>query len=308
MNKKFRLNSRNLFLTYPRCYYSKQELFIFLEHKLDIQYCLIAQETHEDGALHLHAYVQLKDKCNFSSPKCLDFNGIHGNYVSAKGYYQDNYNYLTKEDQLPFEYGEPNKAKNKSEETKQGIRERNEMLATKDLVSLVKEGEIRIENYLNVKKSVMAYKMDSITIGGYQPLKKCFWICDQPEKGKSRRVRELEIPFYTKPLNKWWDGYKQEPVVMIEDFDKKGECLSHYLKIWADCYSFYGEYKGGTVPCNFTILIVTANYWPNEIWSEENDPQLIKAIDRRFTYLNTAEYDAEHWREKIIAIVNQSML
>ena len=72
------------------------------------------------------------------------------------------------------------------------------------------------------------------------------WVCGPSGCGKSSWVRETYPVFYSKSMNKWWDGYDHEDVVVLDDFDPKhAEFLSYYLKIWADHYSFNAEVKGG---------------------------------------------------------------
>lgn len=50
-----------------------------------------------------------------------------------------------------------------------------------------------------------------------------------------------------KSITKWWDGYKGERVVLIDDFEIDSiKYLNHYLKIWGDPYGkIHGEIKGG---------------------------------------------------------------
>lgn len=76
---------------------------------------------------------------------------------------------------------------------------------------------------------------------------KNLWIYGPAGCGKSSWVWN-NIPsdqLYVKNANKWWDNYKNEPYVLIEDLDKKRcENLTYYLKIWADRYPFSGEMKG----------------------------------------------------------------
>jgi len=62
-----------------------------------------------------------------------------------------------------------------------------------------------------------------------------------------------------------------------------GKCLSHYIKIWADKYACKGETKGGAVNLTHRRFIITSNYHPRELWTD-NDPQLLEAITRRFEF------------------------
>lgn len=64
-----------------------------------------------------------------------------------------------------------------------------------------------------------------------------------------------------KSQSKWWDGFKGEDTVVIDDMDfNGGQTLGHYLKIWADKWACNGETKGGTISLNHKRLIVTSNY------------------------------------------------
>lgn len=68
--------------------------------------------------------------------------------------------------------------------------------------------------------------------------------------------------------------------MILDDFDKGGACLGHYLKIWTDRYACTGETKGGQIPLNYDKFIITSNYTPEQLWPE--DATLVQAIRRRF--------------------------
>jgi hypothetical protein len=68
-------------------------------------------------------------------------------------------------------------------------------------------------------------------------------------------------------MNKWWDLYSGENLVILDDLDKAGgQMLSHYMKIWPDKWPFQAEAKGSVVKPEYDYFIVTSNYTPAQIY------------------------------------------
>lgn len=106
------------------------------------------------------------------------------------------------------------------------------------------------------------------------------WYVGEPGTGKSRAAHENFPGAYKKMVNKWWDGYEDEKIVLLDDFSLNHHVLGYYLKIWTDHYPFRAESKGSSKMIRPETIVVTSNYYPEDIWRE--DPMLAKAINRRF--------------------------
>lgn len=109
----------------------------------------------------------------------------------------------------------------------------------------------------------------------------------EPGSGKTRRAfTEASEDVYVKnPCTKWWDGYRGQSDVLIDDFDGKS-IRPAYLKVWLDRYKCSVEIKGGTLPLCATRIWITSNFSLAEWFDNEVDRV---AIRRRITRI-------EHFR------------
>lgn len=83
--KKFRINARSVFLTYPRCLLDKSVLMNFLASlKHEAKYIIVCHEKHKDGTPHLHAVIIFKSKIDITRNDYFDVNGYHPNIQTTK--------------------------------------------------------------------------------------------------------------------------------------------------------------------------------------------------------------------------------
>lgn len=124
------------------------------------------------------------------------------------------------------------------------------------------------------------------------------WISGASGSGKSRLARDIcnngyTIPgnniviepadYYSKFLHKWWDGYQQEPIVIIDDWSPRQAAeLEDHIKLWTDRYAFRCEYKGGSMWARPKVVIVTSQYSLENCFTDE---QTVEALKRRFNQI-----------------------
>lgn len=83
--KKFRMNCKNFFLTYPQCQTTKETALGRLKERFPDGKLLVCHEKHQSGDDHLHALVLLDKPLNIKDPAHFDFvGGKHGKYEPAR--------------------------------------------------------------------------------------------------------------------------------------------------------------------------------------------------------------------------------
>lgn len=111
-----------------------------------------------------------------------------------------------------------------------------------------------------------------------------WWFCGPTGSGKSLAARTENPDYYIKNINKWWDGYQDQPCVIIEEWDPTYSYMASFLKQWADHHPFAAEVKGGSRCLRPARIIITSNYsitdcFPN---SADHEPLLRRFQVREF--------------------------
>jgi len=108
------------------------------------------------------------------------------------------------------------------------------------------------------------------------------WYYGETGTGKSTAARSESTNYYIKGINKWWDGFDDHPLVIIEEWSPMENAATNimgcYLKQWCDHHPFSAETKGGMRIIRPKKIIITSNYSLDECFS---DPNVLNPLKRR---------------------------
>jgi len=154
-----------------------------------------------------------------------------------------------------------------------------QIISGKPLAEIAEESpDIYIRSYRGMQ-SLAALKYTQRTT---KPFVK--WIYGPTGVGKTRSVVDYcllkDLKFYMKnPSNKWWDGYSQEHVVILDDVRGDAMKFHEWLRL-LDWYPLLLEFKGGSCHFNSPEIYITAPFHPSELFSGRDDiEQLLRRID-----------------------------
>lgn len=141
------------------------------------------------------------------------------------------------------------------------------------------EGHVTLgQGYLNLVRATELYNLRQAEAVQTESHRGLYYL-GPSGVGKSHKARTENPDAYIKDQSKWFDGYTGQQTIILDDLDS--DCLSHHLKIWADKWKAYGEFKGGKTALRHTKFIVTSQYPIEELFKDKG-PEAIEAITRRF--------------------------
>ena len=226
------------------------------------------------GTPHLQGFISFKQVKTFSAA-CKVLKGCH---VEIAKSIEPAINY-TKKDGNFVECGVPPMS-----QAAKGKCNADRWLEVKALAKAGDFDAIPFDVYIRHKTNLEKYHAESRVVESRSELKN-FWFVGPSGCGKSKLAREQYPGAYNKdPMTRWWDGYKGQEVVIIDDFDKYQIAQGGDMKRWADHYPFMAPVKGGYMEIRPKVVVVTSNYHPEEIWQE--DPKTLEPILRRFEVVN----------------------
>jgi len=237
---------------------------------LQAEYLVCGEEEGEQHTPHLQGYLYfgtVKSRSQIS--KMLP----RAHLVAAKGTGQQNRDYCTKEGKILCERGSMPK-----DPKAQGAKGKEFWEEIKNQATAGSLDDIDPKTYVTLYGALRAIQKDHA-----QKMPACEtttgeWWYGPSGTGKSKTARETYPDAYIKGVNKWWDGYRGEEVVIIEDLDKFNVSMGGDLKRWCDHYSFPAEIKGGGMNIRPKKIIITSQYDIGEIWEDE---ATVDALNRR---------------------------
>jgi len=288
--------------------YTEADVDFLRNYASQCRYLVFGYEVGESGTPHLQGYAQLINKVAFGKLHKL-FPRAH--VEQTKGTPTEAAVYCKKDGKIE-EFGTLMTVESGGGAGHLGgkVGGEAEQARWRNVIKLAKEGnldEIAEQDpkaYLRMYSTLRLIAKDHLPKVDDLPNTTGFWIYGPSGVGKSRGVRTVfaskGLAIYDKPLNKWWDGYQGEPVVLLDDFDPDHKVLKHYLKRWGDHYSFPAEIKGGSLRIRPSIVVVTSQYSIEQTWEDE---QTREALKRRYSvlYLDSVA-TALAWTDKEVSI------
>lgn len=309
--KTFLTTGNEYFLTYPRCdvgladILAKIRSFWATKNRTVVKY-LISSEEHKDEGLHRHAYFSLdRPYTNRFDCRVFDINDHHPNiqavrkkdnvigYVAKDGTYETNIPLATIDRLVTTWRSNQDKLNRKKAEKNSGIRE----VIGRQLLS----GELELKD-LAVKYPSQLYYLSSWekSLKIHQKLNRPepkkldvldnYWVWGPPGSGKTEWAHKyFGESIYDKPADKWWNGYRDQQSVIINDIGKDHQDVVWKLKIWAEHRPFNAEQKhDDPVFIRPTRIIVTSNYTISQLLELLGilNQQLHDALARRFTVIH----------------------
>lgn len=200
----------------------------------------------------------------------------NAHFEVARGTQAENYEYCTKDDPDPAEFGDREAG---------GQGKRNDLLVLRDAM---RDGRSDLDLLEDDSTAPQFFKFQRALAAARAAYDPCIPRDDikvalfygAPGTGKSHHARSLFPDAYWKDNTKWWPGYNGQTNVIWDEFGGWSCQPSDFNKIF-DKYPHQVELKGGTTPLKATNFIIISNFTPFQWWDPEKTRVDLRSISRR---------------------------
>lgn len=135
--------------------------------------------------------------------------------------------------------------------------------------------------YIRYRSNLRAIRSESQVVPEPLTHMEFYWYWGPTGCGKTYTARMENPGHYLKLHNKWWDGFSDQPCVIIDEWSPHASKeLVDLMKQWCDIWPFPAETKNGTTCIRPKKIIVTSNYTIQDCFGPSQD---VLPLLRRFT-------------------------
>jgi len=238
---------------------------------LDCKYLIFGKEiAPKTNTPHLQGYVVFKDAMRFAAVLKIC---ARMHWEAAKGSHEQASIYCKKTDPEPYIKDNMNQGK------RTDIDAAVETLHNQGILGVIHDHPREFVKFHSGFSKLAAYHVKH---RDPKDPPKIFWYWGESGSGKTRAVYDAEPDLYCSGKDlKWWDGYENQPAVLIDDF-RKDFCTFHELLRITDRYPYTVNVKGSTRILNSPRIYITSCYHPAAVYDTRED---LKQLIRRITVI-----------------------
>jgi hypothetical protein len=296
--KKFRFNSAQVFLTYSQCDLSRESVLDFLHTRGRVLQAVIAQETHKDLGLHIHAYVKYQKRIDVTNPRHFDIKQFHPKIEAVRSVHAVQ-KYVQKEDKDVLQFNiDIEQVFSAKKAHKRAICK--QLLEGAKLCDVVDENPEMLYEYDRIQRNLALYKTDKARLqpdlvgfipnpwGLLMPIKtdtkqKHYWIWSRmPNTGKTTKFllplqEKARCSFYNYQEN-FQEVFSDSQFVLFDEFSTAHLKVTNINMMCDGTYQY--PRKSSSPVTVKAIMIICGNKHPNEIY-----PKAFEYIQARFNVL-----------------------
>lgn len=232
-------------------------------------YIIASAEVGKQGTPHIQGYVRFNSghgRTMATMKKAL----VRAHLTVANGSDEENKKYCSKDGDVLLEQGTPSEQGKRSD--------------IKEIANMIKNREITLEELMfeypdmYLRYSRAFEKMFASVLPMRDAAPQVHWRWGKAGVGKTKYVIDKfeREEIYIKDGTSWWDNYKQQKCILIDDFDN-GIPYRTLLRI-LDRNHEQGQIKGGYVYINSPYIYITCEHPPEHYWQGNEYDQVFRRL------------------------------